>query len=132
MNPRVTKKDRELLQGALRRVFSRSELRKVALDAVKVDHSDPDRPRVKKWGKCPICLIISPLYKFQVDHIDPVVPLDKSYHSMGLDETVDRMWCEQKGLQGICESCHNEKSQAERKIRNSNKPKKPKKVKEKK
>lgn len=117
MNPRITKKERGLIKGALRRVFSRSELRKKILDTADIDHTDSTRPRVKKWSKCPVCLTISPKYLMVVDHIEPVVRIEESFENMSVDTVVDRLWCEQKNLQPICPSCHNIKSKTENKSR---------------
>jgi hypothetical protein len=46
-NPRVTSKERGLLKGAIRRVFSRSDLRRKVIELSRIDHTDSTRPRVK-------------------------------------------------------------------------------------
>ena len=57
------------------------------------------------------------------DHIDPVVPLDLGFGDTtewlgyNWNEILPRMFCEEEGLQILCEGCHNEKSLLERKIR---------------
>lgn len=121
MNPRITKRERGLLKGAMRRVFSRSELRQRVLDTATIVYSDTTRPRVKKWAKCPVCLIISPKYLFVVDHIVPVIPVDSSFEEMSLDTVVDRLWCVENNLQPICESCHTIKTSSEKAERKINK-----------
>lgn len=52
-----------------------------------------------------------------VDHIDPVIPPNSSFEELGLDGTVERLWCDPRNLQPICEECHDVKTKAERKQR---------------
>lgn len=120
-NSRITKKERALLKGAIRRVFSRSELRLRVMAKAEITHSDSSRPRVKKWIRCETCNQPAAKYECAVDHILPVIPLDKSFEEMSLEEVVDNMWCLEDNLQAICPSCHDEKTKVERKIRTTNK-----------
>ena len=122
-NPRLSKKDRNLIKGAIRRVFSRSALRLAAVDAAIVEHSDPSRPRVKKWCRCALCKQPEAKSYVEVDHIVPCVPLDRSFEEMSIDEFVDRLWCDAINLQILCGSCHNKKTAAERKDRKLNRMK---------
>lgn len=117
MNSRITPKERGLLKGAIRRVFSRSDLRRKILDAATIAYFDPDRPRVKKWCACNVCKSPSPKYKTAIDHVQPVIPIDDTFENIGLDVTVDRTWCDENNLQAICESCHDIKTKQERKAR---------------
>lgn len=113
-NPRVTSKERNLIKGAIRRVFSRSDLRRAVVALTVVPGlKDPARPRVTRWSTCQSCKQPTPTYKLEVDHKDPVVPLDTTLEDMTWDTVVDRIFCEQKGLWAICRLCHNEKSKAE-------------------
>lgn len=121
MNNRISAKERGLLKGALRRVFSRSDLRKRILEACRIEHKDEDRPRVKKWGRCAICLLPTALYQIQVDHIVPIVPTDSSLEDMTWDIVVNRIWCEESNLQPCCLSCHKVKSKEENALRRKNK-----------
>lgn len=123
-NPRITKKEMGLLKGALRRVFSRSELRQKAVEAIRIDYTDSNRPRVKKWARCPLCKNPTPAYLVTVDHINPIIPVDSSFERMTLDDVLDNMWCAPEGLQAICPTCHTDKSSRERKQRTFNKRKK--------
>lgn len=116
-NPRITPRDRGLLKGAVRRVFSRSELRKQIIDAALTDYIDSSRPRVKKWGRCAICNQLTPKSYLVVDHKYPVVALESSFGDMSFDELIDRMWCSSDNLQALCESCHAAKTKAENKLR---------------
>lgn len=102
-------------------MFSRSDLRRTAIDASRIDYTDPDRPRVKKWSRCPQCEKPIPTYLMEVDHKEPVVPIDTALEHMTADELVDRIWCDQKNLLAICKECHKIKSKAEQKARKRNK-----------
>lgn len=126
-NPRITNKERGLIKGAIRRVFSRSDIRKKVLDAATVEYSDANRPRVKKWCRCARCKKIVPKYTCEVDHIDPVVPIGTPLTEMSWDAVVNNCWCEESNLQVLCGPDHDAKSKIERKQRAALRPKKPKK-----
>jgi len=113
----ITKKERGLIKGALRRVFSRSELRRMAIDDSRVEHQDPERPRVKKWSKCPECKQFIPTYQMEVDHRVPVIPTDRSLEEMTWNELVERIFCDVTNLTALCKPCHNRKSKQEQKLR---------------
>lgn len=118
MNSRISDKERNLLKGAIRRVFSRSDLRKKVVELTVVSgYTDPSRPRVKKWSICQCCKQYVPTYTLQVDHKDPVVPLDSSLKDMSWDLVVDRTWCEENNLWAICLNCHKDKTKVEQKER---------------
>ena len=122
-NPRISKKERNLIKGAIRRVFSRSEIRGKIVTASLVKHVDLTRPRVKSWCKCGNCNTLIPKSYMEVDHIDPVVPYNTSLEEMSWDELVNRLWCEESNLQAICEECHDKKTKVERKMRKDAKAK---------
>jgi hypothetical protein len=108
--------------SAVRRVFSRSDLRREVLESVKVvNHYDPKHPRVKHWSRCPLCREIAPRYLFAVDHINPVVPVNSSLLKMLWDTVINAVFCEKKNLQPICKSCHAKKTSLERKARQCHK-----------
>jgi hypothetical protein len=117
MNPRITKRERGLLKGAIRRVFSRSELRRQVIEAARIEHSDSKRKRVKKWCKCNICGCAEAISNCVVDHRNPVIPVDSSFEELGLDSTVDRLWCDPENLQCVCDTCHLIKSKLETRMR---------------
>lgn len=118
MNKPISAKERNLIKGSLRRVFSRSELRREVLaKAIIPNIHDPERPRVTKWAMCEICRQIEAAYKMQVDHIQPLIPLDKSLEDMSWDEVMDRLWCEPSNLSVVCLPCHKQKSKQENKER---------------
>lgn len=112
-NVRISNKERGLIKGAVRRVFSRSELRQQAIKLTEINYTDPLRPRVKKWCRCKLCGNATPRYKMQCDHILPVVKLGMLLEDMSWDELVNNLWCDPNNLQGICETCHLEKSRSE-------------------
>lgn len=128
-NPRMTRQDISLASSAIRRAFSRSELRRQVLAAGAINHSDPTRPRVKSWVRCNECKQPQAKSSVEVDHNkEPVIPLDSSLHAVvssvgGWDCLIDRVWCHISNLQILCETCHDRKSQAENKIRRRNKKK---------
>ena len=122
-NKRMSVKERNLLKGAIRRVFSRSDLRRSAVEVSRVEHKDENRPRVTKWSKCPVCKEFTPTYKMEVDHIEPIIPLNSSLEDMSWDEVVNRTWCDNKGLVALCKLCHIIKTKAENKIRREHKKK---------
>ena len=115
-------KERNLIKGAIRRVFSRSELRRRALDAAQIkDYHDPSRKRVTRWGKCSMCQALTPLYLLEIDHTDPIIPTDSSLEEMSWDQVIDRVWCDERNLRAMCKSCHAQKSTLENKERRKNK-----------
>lgn len=121
MNKRLTPRDRNAIKGGLRRAFSRSELHAKVIEASLVEHTDPTRPRVKKWCLCNVCKLPEAKSYVVVDHILPLVPVDTKFEDMSLDTVVDRLWCEEHNLQAICPECHDKKSASEREERKKNK-----------
>lgn len=118
MNNPKNPKERNLIKGAIRRVFSRSELRNKAIEKSLVkDYYDPQRPRVTKWCQCPKCGKMEARYKMQVDHERPVVPVGRSLEEMNWDEVIDRLWCDEENLIPMCIPCHALKTKEESKER---------------
>lgn len=117
MNERITSRERGLIKGALRRVFSRSDLRRDVIATSIIKHTDPRRPRVKAWGLCAVCRKHTPKSYLVVDHILPLIPVDQSFEEMSMDTFLDRLWCDPSNLQAICEICHFTKTSQEGKLR---------------
>src|SRR5579859_4509761 len=113
----MSAKERNLVKGAIRRVFSRSDLRRSVIESSVIKFLDPNRPRVKKWSLCPICKTNIPTYLMEVDHINPIVPLDKTLEDLSWDFLIDSIWCDKMNLKAICKDCHKVKTAAERKAR---------------
>lgn len=116
-NSRITKKEQNLIKGAVRRVFSRSDLRRKIVELSIVQHSDADRSRVKTWCKCPKCNQFIPKSYMEVDHITPIVGIHETLDDLTWDTVIDRIWCEEHNLEAICKECHNEKTKLENKER---------------
>lgn len=127
-NLNMTKKEQGLLKGAIRRIFSRSEIRRRVLATVSIEHYDANRPRVKKWSLCPNCKLKTPSYQMQLDHVEPVIHLGESLDDITWDELVTRIWCSEDNLEPLCLTCHRIKSKLEnsqrRKIKKEKKDKK--------
>lgn len=117
-------KERGLIKGAIRRVFSRSELRKEALQLSRLEgYYNAERPRVTKWSRCPDCGESTPTYLMEVDHVIPVIGIAESLDDLTWDQLVDRLWCDIQNLRAICKPCHSQKSTQENKERRINKSK---------
>lgn len=109
--------------GSLKRTFSRSPIIKCFLDKHRIE-----KPYYKKDGskssisrvfyKCSKCSNEFPASQINVDHIDPVIPLNIPVKHMSLDIIVKRLFCDEKNLQILCKKDHKEKSIEENKIRN--------------
>lgn len=129
----MTYKDMNHIKGGMRKAFARSDLYAMVREKYRVEHSDPvNNPRCKKWAYCAVCGIVTPEWKTDVDHIEPMVPVDKHFEDMSLDESANRLWCEIENLQVICNLCHDVKTNAEKELRKPykkprNKPSKPRK-----
>lgn len=117
MNKRLTPKDRGLIKGAVRRAFARSALHREVLIRQKVPHADPTRPRVKTWYECQGCKKKFAGFQLSVDHINPIVPVDTTLEHMTWDELINNTWCDEKYLQTLCDTCHDTKTEEERKQR---------------
>lgn len=119
MNPRINARERGLIKGAIRRVFSRSDLRQqVISESVMPGFKVMGRPKVKNWCKCQICGTPTPKSYMECDHIEPVIPLNSSLEEITWDELISRIWCKRNNLQAVCPLCHDEKTSQERKARN--------------
>ena len=113
-NPRISAQERGLLKGAIRRVFSRSDLRQTVINkSVVRGHIDRSRPRVKTWCKCALCGECDAKSNMQVDHRDPVIPLNKALTEISWDDLIDNLWCDVKNLDAVCERCHSVKTREE-------------------
>jgi 5-methylcytosine-specific restriction endonuclease McrA len=53
----------------------------------------------------------------EVDHIEPVIPVDRHYSEMSMQEIFERLDCPRENLRAICENCHAEKTSREKALR---------------
>jgi len=60
---------------------------------------------------CAICGLCFPMGDVQVDHIQPVVPVDREILSW--DEYIERLFCGVDNLQVLCKPCHQIKTNDE-------------------
>lgn len=110
----MTKKELNLIKGSLRRVFGRSDLRRDKIQAsIRPDYKDSARKAVKFWIECTNCGTMEAKSNIELDHKVPVVPLDRSFEEMSVDEVIDRMWCDPENLEPLCHDCHKEKTKIE-------------------
>lgn len=121
------------IKGAIRQVFRRSPqmwetLQKARVELppdIKKDGTPGKKPRVRY--KCAICEGLFSQKFVAVDHIEPVVPLDKTEADMTLQELADGIVCKKDNLQVVCStplkdnngkpSCHKIKTDEENYIR---------------
>ena len=115
--PKLSAKDINLIKAGLRRAFARSDYYQSIASANYVEHSDPKSPRCLKWSWCSKCGEVVKRYTTDLDHISPVVPLDRHTEDMDPHELLDRIWCAPDNLEILCKRCHDEKSARERKLR---------------
>lgn len=113
MNHPYNPKERSLIKGALRRVFSRSDLRRSVIEASRIPWVDIDRPRVTKWSRCEECKQPIPTYLMQVDHVVPLIGVYEELGDLTWDELISRLWCEPSNLRVLCKPCHLKKTKAE-------------------
>ena len=108
-------RERNKILGAIKRVFSRSPLRKTVLEKAL---SKQRGPRGGKMYKCSACKQIYGSREVQVDHKDPVIPIGTAFKDMSWDLVIEqRLYCNPKNLQVLCSTCHKEKSRKEAKER---------------
>lgn len=70
--------------------------------------------RMAKHYKCNCCGEEFPLKEVQVNHIRPVVPVEGF---TTWDEVIERMFCEQDGLEVLCVPCHKLRTEEENILR---------------
>lgn len=124
--PKKPPSDNTLIKGALRRAFARSTAHREIIQSMIVEgHSDPTRPKVKTWARCPNCDELDAKSYMQVDHLEPVQPLGVHIDEMDRHAIVDRIFCARENLKGTCKRCHKVKTDAEnaerRRLRNAKK-----------
>ena len=114
------------IRGGLREVFHQWPRRKEVLERVRLVEPTltkkgipSKRPTV--WYLCEQCNTKckaqvakgnpKKYVRIWVDHIDPVVPIGVD---IGFDEYIQRLFCDPKNLQALCDKCHKDKTNKER------------------
>ena len=64
--------------------------------------------------KCSLCDGEFGRKEIQVDHIEPVIPLEGW---VGWDSFIDRLYCKSEGLSILCKPCHKTKTYLENELR---------------
>jgi len=106
---------RSFIVSALRKCSSRwgprTQCKKAARHREKLPNATG---RLVFHSRCAHCMALIPETLSVVDHIFPVV--DPAIGFTTFDEYIERMYCEQEGFQVLCQNCHSEKTEGERKI----------------
>lgn len=79
---------------------------------------NPKSGRMAKHYLCKACEEAFPAKEIQVNHIVPVVPVT-GFDTW--DGVVERMFCEESGLEVLCKNCHSTITDKENKIRRAEK-----------
>lgn len=109
--------------SSLKRAFSRSPTVSEFLKEHRQEHPqyNKDGSLAKKPAvrfPCVVCKEIHMGKNIQVDHIDPVVPLNIPAKHVCMDELIKRLFCDKSNLQILCKPCHKIKSKEENAKRN--------------
>ena len=110
----------QFIRSALRR--ARWPVKYKALQEAFVENGiNPETGRKCKLHRCEGCSELFPASKVDIDHIDPVVPLDGKWgrktRFLGINwnEYMERLFCELDGYQVLCKNgCHAAKTEQER------------------
>ena len=76
---------------------------------------NPKSGRMAQHYQCASCLGEFPAKEVAVDHTEPVV--DPATGFVGWDTFIARLYCEEDGMKTLCHTCHDIKTQEERKRR---------------
>lgn len=102
-----------LITGALRQAYRQAPERKEAL--MQALHPTERGERGGRRYICKKCGQTGAYGEMQVDHIEPVVPIDREIENW--DEYINRLYCGPSGLQVLHKKCHQEKTNNERELR---------------
>lgn len=98
--------------GQLRQLAKYRYENKICLE--NAVHPTIKGPRGGKQFVCAKCSKVDGAKEFQIDHIEPVIPLNKTQSEMSWDEIIERMFCDLSNLQVLCLDCHHEKTVREK------------------
>jgi len=65
--------------------------------------------------ECNSCKGIFKRGQYVLDHIEPVIPVDKGFTTW--DDYIERMFCDVSNFQLLCKVCHDSKSTTEKELR---------------
>lgn len=95
---------RSFIKGGLRSVSIRWPPRYKVLNAAKLGKRiNPASGRLAEHYQCAKCQSAFPGKEVEVNHIQSVIP---STGFISWDDTIERMFCEQPGLEVVCKPCH--------------------------
>jgi 5-methylcytosine-specific restriction endonuclease McrA len=114
----VSKKDLTLIRGALRTTFIRSEYKRGFLDTIEIVEYKTKKDgtlysKPTRYFICANCEGKHLLKDCKVDHIKPIGQYFDFAHTEGF---IERLWCDYDNLQGLCDSCHKDKTKYERSL----------------
>ena len=111
----ATKQLQNYVIKALRRADHRYPYRNIAIrEAYVKTEKNPKTGRAVKMYKCACCEALFMRSELQVDHKEPVVPIEGFDNWDGL---INRLFCKSEERQVLCIPCHQEKSKEENKQR---------------
>lgn len=100
----MDKKTKTGILGALRNEHRKYSVKKEAMRLAI--HPTEKGPRGGNLYICNHCGLCFKGKEIQMDHIDPVIPLNKSYDEMDWNEIMSRLFCELENYQCLCRDCH--------------------------
>ena len=103
------------IKGAIRQVAKFAPEVKEALE--KSIHPIIKGPKGGARFTCSKCKKVFERGEVQVDHIEPVIPVDKRTVDLDWNTIIKRMFCSSDNYQVLCKPCHKIKSDEERKER---------------
>ena len=102
------------IRGALRQLARYMPVKKECL--AESIHPTEKGPRGGALRVCAHCGLCFPMHKVHVDHIEPVIPVDREIKDW--NEYIVRLFCDIDNLQVLCKECHLIKSNNENNDRN--------------
>ena len=106
------------VKGGLRSISQRWPPRYRILSKAFVGSKlNPASGRVAKFYECKGCKASFPAKNVEVNHIQPVIPTT-GFDSW--DKVIERLFCEEDGLEVLCKPCHKAVTKQENEERKSN------------
>lgn len=103
-----------LIRGSLRKAYRQAKEPSIRLT---LSESPIEKgPRGGAMFICNHCGLCFSRKEVQVDHIEPVIPIDREVKDW--NEYISRLFCGIENLQVLCKECHQIKTNREREERN--------------